>query len=122
MLDEDIQGFEDVLSHKSFGSSRVLLLQRVHDPLVVAQAEELVLGRVPVVRAIDQRQSGDAAQNVAERGAAGRLDDDPVKRQVFLDERHDIVEAGELSEANTALAQEFQLLVADEASSSACGV
>jgi hypothetical protein len=88
--DQHVAGLEDVLLHHQLGPLPVARLERARDLLVVVQRDLPLLVRVPDVRAVDEREVGDGADDALEPVAPGRFEDERVEGQVLLDEIVDV--------------------------------
>ena len=109
-LTSTIARLEDVLPHDELRPFGVPVAQCVRDLPVVVRGDPLLVGRVPDVRLVDQRQLDHPLHHPAQTLAVGRSVDRAVKEEVFLDELADVVVRDRV-EAVAALAEQPDLVI-----------
>ena len=113
MLDEDVAGLEDVLAHHDLRPLAVGTGERLHELEVVVVRRPYLLGRVPDVGLVDERQRDHLAHHAAQPLALRCREDRLVEERVLFDDGLEVVPADERREAVTARPELVELLRGD---------
>ena len=113
MLDEDVTGLEDVLAHHDLRPLAVGPGERLHELEVVVVRRPYLLGRVPDVGLVDERQRDDLPHHARQAVALGGREDRLVEARVLVDDGLEVVAADERREPVAARPELVELLRGD---------